>query len=218
MGYLETSRMDKDSFFLTISQGETCSYNTCLNVCEVWAKPMRAYLRYLRVKFFIFRKQSTLGMQFYLIVISIDLKTCVKDQGGSFSRLREKRIWLACIEVPLLNYCLVITVFLTTKTLSQNISKTLLQILFKLLEHWTSIGKKVPCEWLSKKKLRAPRNTAVSKIINAVAMTTSWCQQKMLITNFLLFLIKLWWFFVIGKAIYAPICEVLALKNPNESP
>ena len=40
-------------------------------------------------------------MQFYLIVISIDLKTYVKDHGGSFSRLREKSIWLARIEVPL---------------------------------------------------------------------------------------------------------------------
>jgi len=120
----------------------------------------------------IFRKQSTLGIQFYLIVISIDLKTCVKDHGGSFSRLREKRIWLACIEVPLLNYCLVITVFLTTKTLSQNISKTLLQILFKLHEHWSKYWKNSPLWVIVEKKLRAPRNTAVSKIENAVAMTT----------------------------------------------
>lgn len=182
MGYLETSRMDKDSFFLTIAQGETCSYNTCLNVCEVWAKPMRAFLRYLGVKFLwsdilmfgrcIYKTKHFRQKQFYLIVISIDLKTCVKDHGGSFSRLREKRIWLACIEVPLLNHCLVITVFLTTKTLSQNISKTLLQILFKLHKHWSKYWKNSPLWVIVEKKLRAPRNTALSKIINAVAMTT----------------------------------------------
>ena len=42
----------------------------------------------------ICRKRSAFGMQFHLIVVSIFLKTCVKDQGDSSSRLLERRILL----------------------------------------------------------------------------------------------------------------------------
>ena len=41
-------------------------------------------------------------MQFHLIVVSIFLKTCVKDHGDSFSRLLERRVLLVCIEALLL--------------------------------------------------------------------------------------------------------------------
>ena len=41
-------------------------------------------------------------MQFHLIVVSIFLKTCVKDHGDSSSRLLEKRVLLVCIEALLL--------------------------------------------------------------------------------------------------------------------
>ena len=41
-------------------------------------------------------------MQFHLIVVSTFLKTCVKDQGDSSSRLLVRRIWLVCIEALLL--------------------------------------------------------------------------------------------------------------------
>ena len=42
----------------------------------------------------ICRKRSAFDMQFHLIVVSIFLKTCVKDQGDSSSRLLERRVWL----------------------------------------------------------------------------------------------------------------------------
>ena len=50
----------------------------------------------------ICRKQSAFDVQFHLIVVSILLKTCVKDHGDNSSRLLERRIWLVCIEVLLL--------------------------------------------------------------------------------------------------------------------
>ena len=37
-------------------------------------------------------KRSVFDMQFHLIVVSIFLKTCVKDHGDTFSRLLERRI------------------------------------------------------------------------------------------------------------------------------
>ena len=37
-------------------------------------------------------KRSTFDMQFHLIVVSIFLKTCVKDHGDNSSRLLERRI------------------------------------------------------------------------------------------------------------------------------
>ena len=50
----------------------------------------------------ICRKRSAFDMQFHLIVVSIFLKTCVKDQGDSSSRLLERRVQLVCIEALLL--------------------------------------------------------------------------------------------------------------------
>ena len=41
-------------------------------------------------------------MQFHVIVVSIFLQTCVKDHGDRCNRLRERRIWLVCIEALLL--------------------------------------------------------------------------------------------------------------------
>ena len=40
----------------------------------------------------ICRKRSAFDMQFHLIVVSIFLKTSVKDQGDSSSRLLERRV------------------------------------------------------------------------------------------------------------------------------
>ena len=50
----------------------------------------------------ICRKWSAFDMQFHLIVVSIFLKTCVKDHGDSSSRLLERRVLLVCIEALLL--------------------------------------------------------------------------------------------------------------------
>ena len=41
-------------------------------------------------------------MQFHLTVVSIFLKTCVKDHGDNFSGLLERMISLVCIEALLL--------------------------------------------------------------------------------------------------------------------
>ena len=41
----------------------------------------------------ICRNRIAFDMQFHLIVVSICLKTCVKDHGDSSSRLLERRVW-----------------------------------------------------------------------------------------------------------------------------
>ena len=48
------------------------------------------------------RKCSAFDRQFHLIVVSIFLKTCVKDHGDSSSGLLERRVLLVCIEALLL--------------------------------------------------------------------------------------------------------------------
>ena len=48
------------------------------------------------------RKRSAFDMQIHLIVVSIFLKTCVKDHGDSSTWLLERRVWLVCIEGLLL--------------------------------------------------------------------------------------------------------------------
>ena len=47
-------------------------------------------------------KRSAFDLQFHLKVVSIFLKTWVKDHGDISSRLLERRIWLACIKALLL--------------------------------------------------------------------------------------------------------------------
>ena len=94
------------------------SSNSRLDVREVKTESVRALSRYFGMKFLLLeirqkkkkswcfdvicRKRSAFDMQFHLIVISIFLKTGVKDQGDSSSRLLERRIWLVCIEALLL--------------------------------------------------------------------------------------------------------------------
>ena len=50
----------------------------------------------------ICRKRSAFDMQFHLIVVSIFLKTCVKDHGDSFGRLLERSICIVCIKALIL--------------------------------------------------------------------------------------------------------------------
>ena len=99
------------------------SSNNCLDVREVKAQSVRAFLRdilgwsfygqkwvkkwkpwCLAVKLSVKREElrSAFDMQFHRIVVSIFLKTCVEDHGDSSSRLQERRIWLVCIERLLL--------------------------------------------------------------------------------------------------------------------
>ena len=46
--------------------------------------------------------KALLTMQFQLIVVSIFLKTCVKDHGDSFGRLLERSICIVCIKALIL--------------------------------------------------------------------------------------------------------------------
>ena len=63
--------------------------------------------------------------------------------------------------------CPFFTVFLTIKTLSQNISITLSQISLKLHEHRGGYWRKLPWTFLEE-QFPVPRNTAASKIGNSV--------------------------------------------------
>jgi len=84
------------------------SSNSRLDVCELLSKICKSVIEIFWDEVFrvrntvktgqssclpvIYRKRSAFEMQFYLIVVSIVFKTCVKDHGDSFSRLLEKRI------------------------------------------------------------------------------------------------------------------------------
>ena len=65
-------------------------------------------------------------------------------------------------------YCPFFTVFLTTKTSSQNISITLLQISLKLHEHRGGYWRKKLLWTILEEQFPVPRNTAASKIGNSV--------------------------------------------------
>ena len=65
-------------------------------------------------------------------------------------------------------YCPFSTVFLTTKTLSQNISKMLLQISLKLHEHRGCYWRKKLLWMIFEEQFPVPRYTAASKIGNSV--------------------------------------------------
>ena len=112
--------------------------------------------------------------------------------------------------------------FLTIKTLSQNISITLLQISLKLHEHrgryWM---KKLPWTILEE-QFPVPRYTAASKIGNGVISISLRCHCNLIITSFHLYLIQLCWpffqIFVCSNVVYAQTWEVLTLKNCIEPP
>ena len=53
----------------------------------------------------ICRKRSASDIQFHLIVVSIFLKTCVKNHGDSSSQLLERRVWLVRIKALLSGCC-----------------------------------------------------------------------------------------------------------------
>ena len=65
-------------------------------------------------------------------------------------------------------YCPFLTVFLTIKTLSQNILITLLQISLNFHEHWGCYWKKKLPWMIFEEQFPVPRYTAASKIGNSV--------------------------------------------------
>ena len=116
--------------------------------------------------------------------------------------------------------------FLTIKTLPQNISITLLQISLKLHEHRGGYWRKKLQQTILEEQFPVPRNTAASEIGNSV-ISLLWQLRPdviatLIITNFHLYLIQLWWqffqIFVYGDVVYAQTWEVLTPKNCIESP
>ena len=97
---------------------EAFSSNSRLDVREVKTESVRASSRHFGIKFLsleirykkgkswclavICRKRCAFDMQFHLIVVSIFLKTWVKDHGDSSGQLLQRRIWLVCIVALLL--------------------------------------------------------------------------------------------------------------------
>ena len=116
------------------------------------------------------------------------------------------------------------TVFLTTKSLSQNITITLLQISLKLHEHRGGYWRKKLPWMILEEQFPGPRNTSVSKIGNSVirCYDNSDVIATLIITNFNLYLIQLWCqflqIFAYGDVVYAQTWEVLTLKNYIEPP
>ena len=117
--------------------------------------------------------------------------------------------------------CPSFTVFLTTKSLSQNISITLLQISLKLHEHRGGYCRKKLQQTILEEQFPVPRNTAACEIGNSV-ISLLWQLRSdviatLIITNFHLYLIQLWWqffhIFVYGDVNYAQTWEVLTRKN-----
>ena len=112
--------------------------------------------------------------------------------------------------------CPFFTVFLSNrKILSQNISITLLQISLKLHEYRGGYWRKKLPWMILEEQFPVPRYTAVSKIGNSVIAT-------LIMTNFHLHLIQLWWQFfqnfVYGDVVYAQTWKVLVLENYIEPP
>ena len=74
--------------------------------------------------------------------------------------------------------CPFFTVFLTTKSLSQNISIMLLQISLKLHEHWVCYWRKKLPWVIFEEQFPVPRYTAASKVGNSVSslLWQLWCR------------------------------------------
>ena len=84
-----------------------CSSKICMSVIEIFWDEVFVVRNTVKNGQYcclavICRKWSAFDMQFHLIVVSIFLKTCVKDHGDTSSRLLERRIWLVCIKALLL--------------------------------------------------------------------------------------------------------------------
>ena len=126
----------------------------------MFTKPLTSALRYILIKpFFLAIGWSYLPWSFTHAFKKIEttMRWNAMSKALHFLQITAKQ-----------QYCPFFTVFLTIKTLSQNISITLLQISLKLHEHrgcyWT---KKLP--WMIfEEQFPVPRYTAASKIGNSV--------------------------------------------------
>ena len=121
--------------------------------------------------------------------------------------------------------CPFYTVFLTLKTLSQNIAITLLQISLKLHKHIEAANRWKKLPWMIlEEQFPVPRNTAANKIVNGFIslLWQLWCHGNPDNDKFSSFLIQLWWLFfqifVYCGVVYAKTWKVLTLKNCIEPP
>ena len=120
--------------------------------------------------------------------------------------------------------CPFFAVSITIKTSSQNILITLLQILPKLNEHRGGYWRKRLLWTILEEQFPVLRNTAKRKKVKASfhCYDNSKVIATLIITNFHLYLIQLWWqffqIFVYGDLVYAQRWEVLPLKNYFEPP
>ena len=120
--------------------------------------------------------------------------------------------------------CPFFTVFLTIKTLSQNISITLLQISLKPHEHRGGYWRKKLPKTILEEQFPVPRNTAASKIGNNL-ISLLWqlrCHCNLDHNKFSSLsdttVVAIFQIFVYGDVVYAQTWEVLTLKNCIETP
>ena len=92
-----SSKIVQRSFFL---QWLRCSWSfreICKSVIEIFWDKVFIVRNTIKIGqswclVIICKKRSAFDMQFHLVVVSIFLKTCVKDPGNSSSRLLERRV------------------------------------------------------------------------------------------------------------------------------
>ena len=102
-----SSKIVHESFFLQYDWCSSSLSEICKSVIEIFWEEVFMFRNTVKngqswCSTVICAKRSAFDMQFHLIVVSIFLKTCVKDHGDSSSRLLERRVWLVCIEALLL--------------------------------------------------------------------------------------------------------------------
>ena len=120
--------------------------------------------------------------------------------------------------------CPFFAVSITIKTSSQNISITLSEISPKLHKHWGGYWRKRLLWMILEEQFPLLRNTAKSKKVKAAfcCCDNSNVIATLIIKNFHLYLIQLWWqffqIFVYGDLVYAQRWEVLPLKNCVDPP
>ena len=114
------------------------------------------------------------------------------------------------------------TVFMTLETSSPKISITLSQNLFKLCQHWGRY-RRYMLPWAISEKIswcRAIRTKLINVMTSLRCYDNSDVKITLVITNFHLYLIQLWWSFFDGivndSLVSSQTWAVLPLKNPVE--
>ena len=131
-----------------------------LKKTKMFTKPLKRALRYILIKpFFLTIGWSSLPWSFTHAFKKIEttMRWNFMSKALHFLQITAKQ-----------QDCPFFTVFLTIRTLSQNISKTLLQISLKLHEHRGCYWRKTLPWMIFEEHFPVPRYTAASKIGNSV--------------------------------------------------